>query len=102
MSSKAPMLRNGALCPEPEAERLRAALLSHQLDPAHQLTHEWRMGDLVLYDNSQLLHSYGIILAAYSTPPSAEENQDLHRSVLGQFGYDGEARTKVRFKAIRI
>ena len=31
-------------------------LLAHLADPGFRYTHAWRMGDLAIYDNAQLLH----------------------------------------------
>ena len=30
--------------------------MEHQLKPEHCITHSWRMGDLLVYDNAQVLH----------------------------------------------
>ncbi|MEM7134201.1 MAG: TauD/TfdA family dioxygenase [Chloroflexota bacterium] len=38
------------------AEVLKNKLLSHQLQPEHIYQHKWRMGDMLIYDNAQLLH----------------------------------------------
>ena len=35
---------------------LKNELLSYQLRPEHIYQHEWRMGDMLIYDNAQLLH----------------------------------------------
>lgn len=39
-----------------EALALRGELLRYQLLPEHIYSHPWRMGDMALYDNGQLLH----------------------------------------------
>jgi taurine dioxygenase len=42
---------------EPAAgEALRDELMTYVLRPQHRYTHHWRMGDMVIYDNAQLLH----------------------------------------------
>lgn len=41
---------------EAEAEALKDELLSHQLRSEHIYQHNWRMGDMLIYDNAQLLH----------------------------------------------
>jgi taurine dioxygenase len=38
------------------AETLLAELLDHQLRPGHIYEHDWRPGDLAIYDNGQTLH----------------------------------------------
>ena len=50
------LLRDGRPCAAAEAEGLRSSMMEHQLRPAHIFTHRWRMGDLVVYDNAQVLH----------------------------------------------
>jgi taurine dioxygenase len=42
--------------PETEGSTLRSDLLARILRPDNIYAHEWRMGDLVIYDNSQLVH----------------------------------------------
>ena len=39
-----------------ESARLKASLLARILDPANVYSHAWRMGDLIVYNNTQLLH----------------------------------------------
>jgi len=41
---------------EAEALRLHDELLEHAVQPQHQYRHQWRIGDLVLWDNRCLLH----------------------------------------------
>ncbi len=41
---------------EAQGEALRRELLDHLYDPGLRYTHQWRMGDFLLYDNAQLLH----------------------------------------------
>ena len=41
---------------EVEGQALRDELLSYQLRPEHIYRHDWRMGDMLIYDNAQLLH----------------------------------------------
>jgi taurine dioxygenase len=40
----------------PQAQALLQSLLAHLEDPGFRYTHRWRMGDLLIYDNAQLLH----------------------------------------------
>jgi taurine dioxygenase len=42
--------------PEAEALGLLADLLEHATQPQHQYRHQWRPGDLVMWDNRALLH----------------------------------------------
>jgi taurine dioxygenase len=42
--------------PEAEALTLLADLLEHATQPQHQYRHQWRPGDLVIWDNRSLLH----------------------------------------------
>jgi taurine dioxygenase len=42
--------------PEAEALALLADLLEHATQPQHQYRHQWRPGDLVMWDNRALLH----------------------------------------------
>ena len=42
--------------PETESRALLAELLAYTLKPEHIYRHAWRMGDMLLYDNAQLLH----------------------------------------------
>ena len=35
---------------------IASGLRRYQLKPEHRFTHSWRMGDLVVYDNAQVLH----------------------------------------------
>ena len=39
-----------------EGQKLKAEALSHVMRADHAYSHRWRMGDMVLYDNAQLLH----------------------------------------------
>lgn len=39
-----------------EGKALKEELLSYQLRPEHTYQHKWRMGDMLIYDNAQLLH----------------------------------------------
>ena len=39
-----------------EGETLKDNLLSYQMSDEHGYTHQWRMGDMLIYDNAQLLH----------------------------------------------
>ncbi len=39
-----------------EGEALKAELLGYQLRAEHRYSHRWRMGDMLIYDNAQLLH----------------------------------------------
>ena len=39
-----------------EGEQLKDRLLTYQMREKHGYTHEWRMGDMLIYDNAQLLH----------------------------------------------
>jgi alpha-ketoglutarate-dependent taurine dioxygenase len=39
-----------------ESEELLIQLFDHIYDPAHTLTHEWRQGDLVIWDNLAVQH----------------------------------------------
>ncbi|MEM7028513.1 MAG: TauD/TfdA family dioxygenase [Chloroflexota bacterium] len=39
-----------------EGEVLKDELLAYQLHPDHIYQHAWRMGDMLIYDNAQLLH----------------------------------------------
>ena len=39
-----------------ENKVLKDELLSYQLRPEHIYQHNWRMGDMLIYDNAQLLH----------------------------------------------
>ena len=39
-----------------ESKTLKDELLSYQLRPEHIYQHNWRMGDMLIYDNAQLLH----------------------------------------------
>ncbi|MEM7535615.1 MAG: TauD/TfdA family dioxygenase [Chloroflexota bacterium] len=41
---------------EAESKALKEELLSYQLRPEHIYQHSWRMGDMLIYDNAQLLH----------------------------------------------
>jgi taurine dioxygenase len=42
--------------PEAEALALLADLLEHATQPKYQYRHQWRLGDLVMWDNRSLLH----------------------------------------------
>jgi taurine dioxygenase len=42
--------------PEAEARAVLADLLEHATQPKHQYRHQWRPGDLVMWDNRSLLH----------------------------------------------
>ncbi|HMD64772.1 MAG TPA: TauD/TfdA family dioxygenase [Stellaceae bacterium] len=42
--------------PETEALTLLADLLEHATQPQYQYRHQWRLGDLVMWDNRSLLH----------------------------------------------
>jgi taurine dioxygenase len=42
--------------PEPEALALLGDLLEHSTRPEYQYRHQWRPGDLVMWDNRSLLH----------------------------------------------
>ena len=42
--------------PEADALSLLADLLEHATQPHHQYRHQWRAGDLVMWDNRSLLH----------------------------------------------
>ena len=42
--------------PEAEALVLLADLLEHATQPKYQYRHQWRLGDLVMWDNRSLLH----------------------------------------------
>ena len=42
--------------PEMDSQALKHRLLSHVLSPSNIYSHTWRMGDLILYDNTQLIH----------------------------------------------
>ena len=42
--------------PEAEALALLADLLEHATQPKYQYRHQWRPGDLVMWDNRSLLH----------------------------------------------
>ena len=42
--------------PEEEAQALLADLLEHATQPQYQYRHQWRPGDLVMWDNRSLLH----------------------------------------------
>ncbi|MEO1017866.1 MAG: TauD/TfdA family dioxygenase [Pseudomonadota bacterium] len=42
--------------PETEAQEFLEELLSYQLRPEHVYEHDWRPGDLLIYDNGQTLH----------------------------------------------
>ena len=42
--------------PEAEALALLADLLEHATQPQYQYRHQWRPGDLVMWDNRSLLH----------------------------------------------
>ena len=39
-----------------EGKALKDELLSYQFRPEHIYQHKWRMGDMLIYDNAQLLH----------------------------------------------
>jgi taurine dioxygenase len=39
-----------------QSEALKAELLGYQMREEHRYTHHWRMGDMLIYDNAQLLH----------------------------------------------
>ncbi len=39
-----------------ESEALKAEVLRYLLRPEHIHSHHWRMGDMLIYDNAQLLH----------------------------------------------
>lgn len=39
-----------------EALPLLAGLLAHAIEPRHQYRHRWRLGDVVMWDNRNLLH----------------------------------------------
>ncbi len=39
-----------------EGKILKEELLSYQFRPEHLYQHNWRMGDMLIYDNGQLLH----------------------------------------------
>jgi alpha-ketoglutarate-dependent taurine dioxygenase len=45
--------------PNDENEELLAALFEHLYAPANLLTHEWRTGDLVIWDNLAVQHARG-------------------------------------------
>jgi taurine dioxygenase len=42
--------------PEKEAQALLADLLEHATQPRYQYRHQWRPGDLIMWDNRSLLH----------------------------------------------
>jgi taurine dioxygenase len=42
--------------PEEEAQALLADLLEHATQPQYQYRHQWRPGDLIMWDNRSLLH----------------------------------------------
>src|SRR2546429_4632464 len=42
--------------PEEEAQALLADLLKHATQPRYQYRHQWRPGDLIMWDNRSLLH----------------------------------------------
>jgi taurine dioxygenase len=42
--------------PEEEAQALLADLLEHATQPRYQYRHQWRPGDLIMWDNRSLLH----------------------------------------------
>ena len=41
---------------EAEGRELFDALMEHALQPGHIYSHEWRNGDVLLWDNARLLH----------------------------------------------
>ena len=41
---------------EVSSDALKEELLGYQLREEHQYTHNWRMGDMLIYDNAQFLH----------------------------------------------
>ena len=41
---------------EAESQALKSELLTYQLRPQHIYQHNYRMGDMLIYDNAQLLH----------------------------------------------
>lgn len=52
----APNLRGFEGLSEAESRTLKDELLLYQLRPEHIYQHKWRMGDMLIYDNAQLLH----------------------------------------------
>jgi taurine dioxygenase len=63
--------------PPSESAALLRDLFDVLYDPAHLLTHRWRVGDLVLWDNIALHH-------ARSAPPPDEE-RTLQRVTIGDY-----------------
>lgn len=47
--------------PDAEGRALIEALQAHSTQPAYVYRHEWRMGDLVMWDNGFLLHRRGVL-----------------------------------------
>ena len=50
------MTSNVAGLPSEESEELLQTLFSYLYDPAHSWQHDWRTGDLVLWDNQAVQH----------------------------------------------
>jgi alpha-ketoglutarate-dependent taurine dioxygenase len=57
------MTKNVVDMPEKESEELLVKLFAHLYRPEGQLTHEWREGDFVVWDNIALQHSRGRVTA---------------------------------------
>ncbi len=51
-----PNTRGFADLDEAQSEAIKAELLHYQMRDEHRYTHQWRMGDMLIYDNAQLLH----------------------------------------------
>jgi alpha-ketoglutarate-dependent taurine dioxygenase len=61
---------------EAEALSLLDQLLAHATQPQHEYRHQWRTGDLVMWDNRCLLHR------AVANFETGRERRVLHRTVV--------------------
>ena len=64
--------------PVPEAMMLLQDLTEHATQPRFVYVHEWRVGDLVMWDNRQTMHQ--------ARPFPAEEPRDMRRTTLAGDG----------------
>jgi alpha-ketoglutarate-dependent taurine dioxygenase len=58
--------------PEPDSLSLMAELIEHAVQPAHIYQHKWSVGDVVMWDNTSIMHR--------RTPFPSHERRHLKRT----------------------